>query len=142
MYESEKISSIRLEYFSFCRNSTVIVKLRNLNFILFIAIVEFLEPSEARKAFTCLAYTKFKNVPLYLEWAPENSLTERKEPLQSKNEESENKIEEVKEEINEKEEIEEECEPDTTLFVKNLNFQTTDEELRKVCCLIRLSLKQ
>ncbi|XP_044269129.1 probable RNA-binding protein 19 [Tribolium madens] len=93
------------------------------------AIVEFLEPSEARKAFTCLAYTKFKNVPLYLEWAPENSLTERKGPLPEKNEE----IEEMKENdnSNEDEEVVEESEPDTTLFVKNLNFQTTDDGLRK-----------
>ncbi|KAI0235221.1 putative RNA-binding protein 19 [Lamellibrachia satsuma] len=34
------------------------------------AIVEFLEPSEARNAFRGLAYTKFKYAPLYLEWAP------------------------------------------------------------------------
>lgn len=37
------------------------------------AIIEFLEPSEAKKAFSKLAYTKFKNLPLYLEWAPENT---------------------------------------------------------------------
>lgn len=30
------------------------------------------------------------------------------------------------------EEEDEEPEPDTTLFVKNLNFKTTDEGLRKV----------
>lgn len=32
-----------------------------------IALIEFLEPSEARKAFKALAYTKFKMEPLYLE---------------------------------------------------------------------------
>lgn len=37
------------------------------------AIVEFLDASEAKKAFSKLAYTKFKNLPLYLEWAPENT---------------------------------------------------------------------
>lgn len=37
------------------------------------AIIEYLEPSEARIAFKKLAYTKFKNLPLYLEWAPENT---------------------------------------------------------------------
>lgn len=37
------------------------------------AIVEFLEPSEAKKAFSKLAYSKFKSLPLYLEWAPENT---------------------------------------------------------------------
>ncbi|ODM98908.1 putative RNA-binding protein 19 [Orchesella cincta] len=33
-------------------------------------IVEFAEPAEARAAFRKLAYTKFFNLPLYLEWAP------------------------------------------------------------------------
>lgn len=37
------------------------------------ALVEYLDPSEAKKAFKKLAYTKFKNLPLYLEWAPENA---------------------------------------------------------------------
>lgn len=36
------------------------------------ALVEFDEPTEARKAFRQLAYSKFKNQPIYLEWAPEN----------------------------------------------------------------------
>jgi len=39
------------------------------------ALVEFLEPSEARKAFHALAYTRYKHLPLYLEWAPDNSFT-------------------------------------------------------------------
>lgn len=37
------------------------------------AIVEFLDSNEAKKAFSKLAYTKFKNLPLYLEWAPDNT---------------------------------------------------------------------
>ena len=32
-----------------------------------------LQAADARKAFMALAYTKFKNAPLYLEWAPENA---------------------------------------------------------------------
>ncbi|RLN25719.1 hypothetical protein BBO99_00003896 [Phytophthora kernoviae] len=35
-----------------------------------LAVVEFLEPTEARKAFRSLAYKKYQHVPLYLEWAP------------------------------------------------------------------------
>jgi len=35
-----------------------------------LALIEFLEPSEARRAFKHLAYTKFHHVPLYLEWTP------------------------------------------------------------------------
>ena len=34
------------------------------------ALVEFNERQEARDAFKKLAYRKFKNVPIYLEWAP------------------------------------------------------------------------
>lgn len=37
------------------------------------AIVEFLDPGEARAAFRKLAYSRFKMLPLYLEWAPENT---------------------------------------------------------------------
>ena len=37
------------------------------------AIVEFLEPSEAKVAFRKLAYSKFHHIPLYLEWAPINT---------------------------------------------------------------------
>ncbi len=36
------------------------------------AIIEFLEPSEAKTAFRKLAYSKFRHMPLYLEWAPVN----------------------------------------------------------------------
>eukprot|EP00798_Chlamydomonas_sp_ICE-L_P010822 gene10822-16908_t len=36
------------------------------------AIVEFLEPGDARSAFKALAYKKFQHVPLYLEWAPKD----------------------------------------------------------------------
>lgn len=44
-------------------------------YVLFTGIVEFLEPSEAKTAFTKLAYTKFKHLPLYLEWAPSDTFT-------------------------------------------------------------------
>ncbi|KAI5637264.1 RNA recognition motif domain-containing protein [Phthorimaea operculella] len=40
------------------------------------ALVDFVEPFEAKKAFTKLAYSQFKSAPLYLEWAPENVTTE------------------------------------------------------------------
>ncbi|CCI42527.1 unnamed protein product [Albugo candida] len=35
-----------------------------------VALIEFVEASEARKAFRSLAYRKYQHVPLYLEWAP------------------------------------------------------------------------
>eukprot|EP00899_Mesostigma_viride_P003479 jgi/Mesvir1/13131/Mv06103-RA.1 len=37
-----------------------------------IALVEFVDPADARKAFKATVFKRFKHVPLYLEWAPEN----------------------------------------------------------------------
>ena len=36
-----------------------------------IAVAEWLEPADARKAFKGLAYKRYKHVPIYVEWAPE-----------------------------------------------------------------------
>ncbi|KRT79377.1 RNA binding protein, partial [Oryctes borbonicus] len=108
-------------------------------------LVEFIEPSEARKAFTRLAYSKFKNLPLYLEWAPENSLSRKNGNAFNANkieQNAESKSKDSSEETNadtdvikadqeESDNEDEAPEPDTTLFVKNLNFETTDESLKK-----------
>lgn len=45
-----------------------------------IALVDFVEPSEARAAFKGLAYRKYKHLPLYLEWAPLGVLDKSKRP--------------------------------------------------------------
>lgn len=37
-----------------------------------IALIEFVHENDAKQAFSSLVYTKFKHVPLYLEWAPLN----------------------------------------------------------------------
>ena len=42
-----------------------------------LALVEFLEPTDARTAFRKLAYKRFQHVPLYLEWAPADVFTVR-----------------------------------------------------------------
>nr|BAN20693.1 RNA binding motif protein [Riptortus pedestris] len=110
------------------------------------AIVEFLEPSEARSAFRQLAYTKFKHLPLYLEWAPNNTFkanTESKaeeegnnvdgtqvEDIQSNGAESKSDgISKSPPRVESDEEIE--PEPNTTLFVKNLNFETNEKSLKE-----------
>ncbi|XP_011167402.1 probable RNA-binding protein 19 isoform X1 [Solenopsis invicta] len=112
------------------------------------ALVEFLEPSEARKAFQALAYTKYKHLPLYLEWAPDNSFTTSasktkatknkattKKSTDSEKVKDEKTIEQSKEKEKntrkkENNESTEPVEPDTTLFVKNINFSTTEEQLK------------
>ncbi|XP_030847248.1 probable RNA-binding protein 19 [Strongylocentrotus purpuratus] len=104
------------------------------------SIVEFLEPTEARAAFYQLAYTKFKHVPLYLEWAPMDVFgtsiksLEKTPAVEETKEEKKEELEEVK-----KEEPQEESESDdehqvqegSVLFVKNLNFSTDESILKK-----------
>ncbi|XP_043910029.1 probable RNA-binding protein 19 [Protopterus annectens] len=100
------------------------------------AIVEFLEPTEAKLAFSKLAYSKFHHVPLYLEWAPTGvfiSCVEKKEKQRTAlPEEGDKDLQESKEEnLEEESEEEEETVPGRTLFIKNLNFSTTEESLRE-----------
>lgn len=131
------------------------------------ALIDFIEPFEAKKAFTKLAYSQFKHTPLYLEWAPENvfvkSVEEKTgetntknilEPVETSNDdtnanqvkdskhnkESSLKIQEPSKEkvtaVDTKESHDaEEPENDTTLFVKNVNFKTTEGSLRSVSSL-------
>ncbi|KAE8634175.1 hypothetical protein XENTR_v10002218 [Xenopus tropicalis] len=107
------------------------------------AIVEFLEPTEAKRAFYKLAYTKFHHVPLYLEWAPVNVFTcpppqkkvEQTNQVTSEEQEADtaDTKEEVKEmEVEDQEEDEEEALPGCTLFIKNLNFSTSEETLKEI----------
>uniref|UniRef100_I3K7H8 Probable RNA-binding protein 19 n=1 Tax=Oreochromis niloticus TaxID=8128 RepID=I3K7H8_ORENI len=93
------------------------------------AIVEFLEPTEAKRAFTRLAYSKFHHVPLYLEWAPVGVFVAKPEPEKKAAEKEEKKKENEEEEGDDEEEEEEEALPGSTLFIKNLNFNTTEEKL-------------
>ncbi|KAM6297827.1 putative RNA-binding protein 19 [Aegotheles albertisi] len=116
------------------------------------AIVEFLEPTEAKQAFIKLAYSRFHSVPLYLEWAPmgiffspgpQKKTTEAPEkegkarPVPGddtdtaiKNSE-ETVMQEEEGEEEEEEEEEEESIPGCTLFIKNLNFATTEDALKE-----------
>ncbi|PWA19577.1 hypothetical protein CCH79_00006971 [Gambusia affinis] len=96
------------------------------------AIIEFLEPTEAKRAFTRLAYSKFHHVPLYLEWAPVGVFTAAKpETDKEKTVKEEKKKEEIEQEEKDEEE-EEETVPGSTLFIKNLNFSTTEEKLQEI----------
>ncbi|KAL8138053.1 hypothetical protein V2J09_004054, partial [Rumex salicifolius] len=101
------------------------------------ALVVFLESGEARKAFSKLAYKRYKAVPLYLEWAPSNILNPE---TVSRNDEKnyavvgENEAKKVllQEEVGMgSDEIDTDKIESHSLFVKNLNFKTTEESLRK-----------
>ena len=99
------------------------------------SLVEFLEPSQARAAFKKLAYSKFKHLPLYLEWAPIGAVEkrpggERKEKEAHESEGAKKGTIEAKKKEEEGEEMVtgEQC----TLFVKNLNFSTDTDSLKAV----------
>ncbi|XP_044529633.1 probable RNA-binding protein 19 [Gracilinanus agilis] len=122
------------------------------------AIVEYLEPLEARRGFTSLAYSKFHDVPLYLEWAPVGVFSSHPSPKEEPGDEPggkeaaqreagpdgeatdeaekraaaapEKKLDAPSEEDDDDDE-EEEGLPGCTLFIKNLNFSTTEETLKE-----------
>lgn len=120
------------------------------------ALVDFIEPFEAKKAFSKLAYSQFKSSPLYLEWAPENIFIKpavkpekvvsepasdiektspnERENVPTKQEDSDNQ-EKTKKNMKEDDETAV-PENDTTLFVKNINFKTTEDALKTVRLLI------
>ena len=122
-------------------------------FNLIAGIVEFLEPAEARAGFKKLAYTKFGDMPLYLEWAPVDTFTTAAKKHRKAQEEASDQNQKENTQSVEKEEsseaqsdilpptqVEEEevmdedmvPEPDTTLFVKNINFSTEEPAMKKV----------
>eukprot|EP00833_Pecoramyces_ruminatium_P000003 jgi/Orpsp1_1/1174035/evm.model.c7180000048652.2 len=94
-----------------------------------IALVEFLEPNEAKNAFRNLAFTKFKHLPLYLEWAPIGTFKDKFDPSKAKK----IPLKVLKEDAMDINNVnnEEISSDNVTLFVKNLNFDTTTEGLTK-----------
>jgi len=91
------------------------------------AIIHFSHPTEARSAFKGLAFSKFKHVPLYLEWAPSDI-------FEYKHETEKPKSEEETHEEKEKEEDEDNTDENSgkVIFVKNLNFGTTEESIKNM----------
>jgi len=78
------------------------------------AIVQFEEASSAKEAFRSLAYKKYKNVPLFLEWAPMDLISR---PSLAGSQHTK-----VLEDVEER---------GVTLYVKNLSFGTKDSDLTK-----------
>lgn len=101
-----------------------------------LALVEFFEPSEARKAFRSLAYKKYQHVPLYLEWAPVKVFTKPSSAASSGQSGEQKGIKRTADGVV----------PDlldgaddgtteasnNTICVKNLNFATTESALEKL----------
>ncbi|KZV41921.1 multiple RNA-binding domain-containing protein 1-like [Dorcoceras hygrometricum] len=98
-----------------------------------LALVVFLEPAEARAAFRGLTYKRYKDVPLYLEWAPDNILSENPtvddkvtvHQLDVKRALLEQQVVELTEADVDNDRIE-----SRTLYVKNLNFKTSEVDVK------------
>ena len=95
-----------------------------------VAVVEFGHAHDAKRAFKRLAYRRFKNVPLYLEWAPMSSISERHNQQEASPTKSMRSIPDRDEAADTT--MEESRGPTTTVYVKNLSFSTTEEELQAV----------
>lgn len=72
-----------------------------------VAIVEYRDNSQAKVAFEKLAYSTYRLLPIYLEWAPLNTFDSPAQEMETVTKANSN-----------------------TLFVKNLNFATTQEDLK------------
>ena len=89
------------------------------------ALIKFPTSFEAKKAFDKIAYRPFQNKPLTIEWAPVESAAAEKEA----NESDEAEIDEDKKEEENEEDV---ASVDRmTIYVKNLNFDTTKEDLQR-----------
>ncbi|CAM6084747.1 unnamed protein product [Calypogeia fissa] len=108
-----------------------------------LALVEYLEAAEARRAFKSLAYKRYQHVPLYLEWAPVNLLTAGPRPQKGGMGNVKPSTKAVGRDLVKRVELEQnliglpEDDVDSnvaqarSLFVKNLNFSTTRDGLKK-----------
>ena len=94
-----------------------------------IAVVEYRHGNDAKSAFRKLAYRRFKSVPLYLEWAPLAAKKDGKEEV-ANDDNANTRDSEEHEELETQETL---VAADTsTLYIKNLNFKTTEDQLRKL----------
>ena len=95
-----------------------------------IAIAEFLEGNEARRAFQGLAYKRYKHVPLYVEWAPKDIFNAKKSVDDDDVPEKNTITTTTTTTITKNNEVTYEYEGNEkskVLFVKNIDFATTDE---------------
>ncbi|GAB2211370.1 hypothetical protein Droror1_Dr00024682 [Drosera rotundifolia] len=104
-----------------------------------LALAVFLEWAGARAAFSSLAYKRFRDAPLYLEWAPKGiisgSTTVSMDQTTSNLVVGECEVKKVLLDQDVKGISYVDIDPERielrSLFIKNLNFKTSDESLRK-----------
>ena len=98
-----------------------------------IALVQYGHHSDAKKAFKRLAYRRFKHVPIYLEWAPLAAKTEDGNNTVESNSTSAPNVQNTVM-ADSVDDIDGDLVDGTnsTIYVKNLNFASTEETLRQV----------
>lgn len=89
-----------------------------------IAIIEFIAAAEARAAFKSLAYSRFRSSLLYLEKAPASIISAQPIKSEAKEPTLPNEDEDQGEESEDENESK-------TIFIKNLNFGTTEAKLQE-----------
>ena len=94
-----------------------------------VAVVEFIHAHDAKKAFKGLAYRRFKTVPLYLEWAPVASIVKKAAETDEDNGKS---LRSVVTADDGGDAMDDSPVQTTAIYVKNLNFSTTEDDLRSV----------
>ncbi|KAJ1732184.1 Multiple RNA-binding domain-containing protein 1, partial [Coemansia biformis] len=107
-----------------------------------IAIIEFLEPSEARAAFRHLAYKRLKDAPIYLERAPQDVFAAPYDPsahgpdAKKPDGDAKAKLGALHDPVSTADvasvAVQGSGQDGCVLFVKNLNFDTTEDTLRRV----------
>jgi multiple RNA-binding domain-containing protein 1 len=90
-----------------------------------IAVIEYAHPNESKKVFKKLAYRRFRSVPLYLEWAP--LAAKVKESAENDKDSNPMEISEEADSMAVEDTFARGARP--TLYVKNLNFSTSEDEL-------------
>ena len=83
-----------------------------------VALTQFCDETSAVKAFTSLSFRRYRSVPLYLEWAPEDIFTGRAAIVETTpTQDADDKG------------VSENC---TSLFIKNIDFSSTESRLENV----------
>ncbi|CAA2934590.1 multiple RNA-binding domain-containing 1 isoform X1 [Olea europaea subsp. europaea] len=103
-----------------------------------LALVIFVEAAEARASFEGCRYKRYKDAPLFLEWAPDNILSSTPTSMCDSSDnviEGEHDSKRVLPEQQPEDITDMDVDPDRiksrSVYVKNLNFKTSDENLKR-----------
>ena len=97
-----------------------------------IALIDFKNPSNAKRAFRKLAYKRFKHVPLYLEWAPLGiKVQSESDGIQTDQLQASATISKVQTDEDEDDGSDGAGQRVTSIYIKNLNFSTSEDDLQR-----------